>query len=70
MGSVEFARHRLHNVGDSIKISVTGKCCRAGIAEKFEENQFALRIVIDASSSMLFTEEKLNRLSFLCRLLR
>lgn len=71
--SVEFAEHRLHNAGDSIKDIDWKVFARTEklYTKKFEEEtNLRCQIVIDASSSMYFPEEKkqsaLNKIEFSC----
>ncbi|HNE50156.1 MAG: DUF58 domain-containing protein [Chitinophagales bacterium] len=69
--SVEFAEHRLHNPGDSIKDIDWKVYARTEklYTKKFEEEtNLRCQIVIDASSSMYFPKEpeqgKLNKIQF------
>ncbi len=71
--SVEFAEHRLHNVGDSIKDIDWKVFARTEklYTKKFEEEtNLRCQIVIDASSSMYFPQERqkgtLNKIEFSC----
>lgn len=71
--SVEFAEHRLHNIGDSIKDIDWKVFARTEklYTKKFEEEtNLRCQIVIDISSSMLFPQQrekgKLNKLEFSC----
>lgn len=71
--SVEFAEHRLHNVGDSIKDIDWKVFARTEklYTKKFEEEtNLRCQIVIDASSSMYFPQERqkgtLNKMEFSC----
>ncbi|MFN8284085.1 MAG: DUF58 domain-containing protein [Chitinophagales bacterium] len=71
--SVEFAEHRLHNAGDSIKDIDWKVFARTEklYTKKFEEEtNLRCQIVIDASSSMYFPQErengKLNKIEFSC----
>jgi uncharacterized protein (DUF58 family) len=71
--SVEFAEHRLHNTGDSIKDIDWKVFARTEklYTKKFEEEtNLRCQIVIDASSSMYFPKErekgKLNKIEFSC----
>lgn len=71
--SVEFAEHRLHNPGDSIKDIDWKVFARTEklYTKKFEEEtNLRCQIVIDASSSMYFPQEKekgkLNKIEFSC----
>ena len=71
--SVEFAEHRLHNSGDSIKDIDWKVYARTEklYTKKFEEEtNLRCQIVIDASSSMYFPQErekgKLNKIEFSC----
>ena len=71
--SVEFAEHRLHNSGDSIKDIDWKVFARTEklYTKKFEEEtNLRCQIVIDASSSMYFPQErekgKLNKIEFSC----
>jgi uncharacterized protein (DUF58 family) len=69
--SVEFAEHRLHNTGDSIKDIDWKVFARTEklYTKKFEEEtNLRCQIVIDASSSMYFPQERakgrLNKIEF------
>ena len=71
--SVEFAEHRLHNAGDSIKDIDWKVFARTEklYTKKFEEEtNLRCQIVIDASSSMYFPQEKqakeFNKIEFSC----
>ena len=71
--SVEFAEHRLHNVGDSIKDidwKVFARTEKLYTKKFVEETNLRCQIVIDASSSMYFPQEKekgkLNKIEFSC----
>jgi uncharacterized protein (DUF58 family) len=71
--SVEFAEHRLHNVGDSIKDidwKVFARTEKLYTKRFEEETNLRCQIVIDASSSMYFPQErekgKLNKIEFSC----
>ncbi len=71
--SVEFAEHRLHNIGDSIKDIDWKVFARTEklYTKKFEEEtNLRCQIVVDASSSMYFPKEKekgkLNKIEFAC----
>ncbi len=71
--SVEFAEHRLHNPGDSIKDIDWKVFARTEklYTKKFEEEtNLRCQIVIDASSSMYFPKKrekgKLNKIEFSC----
>lgn len=71
--SVEFAEHRLHNTGDSIKDIDWKVFARTEklYTKKFEEEtNLRCQIIIDASSSMYFPLErekgKLNKIEFSC----
>ncbi|MFN8237069.1 MAG: DUF58 domain-containing protein [Chitinophagales bacterium] len=71
--SVEFAEHRLHTVGESIKDIDWKVFARTEklYTKKFEEEtNLRCQIVIDASSSMYFPQErekgKLNKIEFSC----
>ncbi len=71
--SVEFAEHRLHNTGDSIKDIDWKVFARTEklYTKKFEEEtNLRCQIVIDASSSMYFPQEReqgrLNKIEFSC----
>lgn len=67
--SVEFAEHRLYNIGDNLKHidwKVYGRSDKLFIKKYEEETNLRCQIVIDTSSSMLFPEEKNtpNKLQF------
>lgn len=71
--SVEFAEHRLHNPGDSVKDIDWKVYARTEklYTKKFEEEtNLRCQIIIDASSSMYFPKEleqgKLNKIQFSC----
>lgn len=71
--SVEFAEHRLHNAGDSIKDIDWKVFARTEklYTKKFEEEtNLRCQIIIDASSSMYFPEKdgkaKFNKMEFSC----
>lgn len=71
--SVEFAEHRLHNTGDSIKDidwKVFARTEKLYTKRFEEETNLRCQIVIDASSSMYFPQErekgKLNKIEFAC----
>ncbi len=71
--SVEFAEHRLHNAGDSIKDidwKVFARTEKLYTKRFEEETNLRCQIVIDASSSMYFPQErekgKLNKIEFSC----
>ncbi|HNF49840.1 MAG TPA: DUF58 domain-containing protein [Chitinophagales bacterium] len=71
--SVEFAEHRLHNAGDSIKDIDWKVFARTEklYTKKFEEEtNLRCQIIIDASSSMYFPEKdsktKYNKMEFSC----
>ncbi|HPH86908.1 MAG TPA: DUF58 domain-containing protein [Chitinophagales bacterium] len=71
--SVEFAEHRLHNPGDSIKDidwKVFARTEKLYTKRFEEETNLRCQIVIDASSSMYFPQErekgKLNKIEFSC----
>ncbi len=71
--SVEFAEHRLHNPGDSIKDidwKVFARTEKLYTKRFEEETNLRCQIVIDASSSMYFPQErekgKLNKIVFSC----
>ncbi len=69
--SVEFAEHRLYNVGDSIKNidwKVYGRTDKLFVKQFEEETNLRCQIVIDTSSSMYFPKElegsSMNKLQF------
>lgn len=69
--SVEFAEHRLYNVGDNLKHidwKVYGRIDKLFIKKYEEETNLRCQIIIDTSSSMLFPEDsdKPNKLQFSC----
>lgn len=69
--SVEFAEHRLYNVGDNLKHidwKVYGRVDKLFIKKYEEETNLRCQIVVDASSSMLFPEDsdQPNKLQFSC----
>lgn len=69
--SVEFAEHRLYNVGDNLKHidwKVYGRVDKLFIKKYEEETNLRCQIVIDSSSSMLFPADtdKPNKLQFSC----
>lgn len=71
--SVEFAEHRLHNPGDSIKDidwKVFARTEKLYTKRFEEETNLRCQIVIDASSSMYFPQERekgrLNKIEFSC----
>jgi uncharacterized protein (DUF58 family) len=69
--SVEFAEHRLYNVGDNLKHidwKVYGRIDKLFIKKYEEETNLRCQIVIDTSSSMLFPadSDKPNKLQFSC----
>lgn len=71
--SVEFAEHRLHNSGDSIKDidwKVFARTDKMYVKKFEEETNLRCQIVIDSSSSMYFPLEKpndkFNKLQFSC----
>ncbi len=69
--SVEFAEHRLYNVGDNLKHidwKVYGRVDKLFIKKYEEETNLRCQIIIDTSSSMLFPEDsdKPNKLQFSC----
>jgi len=69
--SVEFAEHRLYNVGDNLKHidwKVYGRVDKLFIKKYEEETNLRCQIVIDSSSSMLFPadSDKPNKLQFSC----
>ncbi len=69
--SVEFAEHRLYNIGDNLKHidwKVFGRTDKMFIKKYEEETNLRCQIVIDTSSSMLFPEDKTkaNKLQFSC----
>ncbi|HQG39038.1 MAG TPA: DUF58 domain-containing protein [Chitinophagales bacterium] len=71
--SVEFAEHRLHNPGDSVKDidwKVYARTEKLYTKRFEEETNLRCQIIIDASSSMYFPKEleqgKLNKIQFSC----
>lgn len=69
--SVEFAEHRLYNIGDNLKHidwKVYGRVDKLFIKKYEEETNLRCQIVIDTSSSMLFPIDsgKPNKLQFSC----
>ncbi len=71
--SVEFAEHRLHNIGDSVKDidwKVFARTEKLYTKRFEEETNLRCQIVIDASSSMYFPQERapgvLNKIEFSC----
>lgn len=71
--SVEFAEHRLHNPGDSVKDidwKVYARTEKLYTKKYEEETNLRCQIIIDASSSMYFPKEleqgKLNKIQFSC----
>ena len=72
--SVEFAEHRLYNVGESTKNidwKVYGRSDKLFIKKYEEETNLRCHIIIDTSSSMYFPDEKeckqhkiLNKIQF------
>ncbi len=69
--SVEFAEHRLYNIGDNLKHidwKVYGRVDKLFIKKYEEETNLRCQIVIDSSSSMLFPmdADKPNKLQFSC----
>ena len=61
--SVEFAEHRLYNIGETTKDldwKVYARTDKLFIKKFEEETNLRCQIVIDTSSSMYFPEEKLN----------
>ncbi|MBX7225606.1 MAG: DUF58 domain-containing protein [Chitinophagales bacterium] len=59
--SVEFAEHRLHNTGDSVKDidwKVFARTDKMYVKKFEEETNLRCQIVVDASSSMYFPQEK------------
>jgi len=71
--SVEFAEHRLHNTGDSIKDidwKVFARTEKLYTKRFEEETNLRCQIIIDASSSMYFPKDsgtgKLNKIEFSC----
>ena len=69
--SVEFAEHRLYNLGDNLKHidwKVYGRTDRLFIKKYEEETNLRCQIVLDTSSSMIFPEDpkEYNKLQFSC----
>ena len=69
--SVEFAEHRLYNVGDNLKHidwKVYGRSDKLFVKKFEEETNLRCQLVIDTSSSMLFPsdEDLPNKLQFSC----
>ncbi|MBK7763828.1 MAG: DUF58 domain-containing protein [Bacteroidetes bacterium] len=69
--SVEFAEHRLYNIGDNLKHidwKVYGRVDKLFIKKYEEETNLRCQLVIDTSSSMLFPIDsgKPNKLQFSC----
>ena len=65
--SVEFAEHRLYNTGDSVKNidwKLFAKTDKLFSKRYEEETNLRCQLVIDASSSMYFPDEKYNKLTF------
>jgi len=65
--SVEFAEHRLYNPGESVKNmdwKLFARTDRLFVKKYEEETNLRCHILIDASSSMYFPEEKHNKLRF------
>lgn len=65
--SVEFAEHRLYNTGESTKHvdwKLYGRTDKLFVKRYEEETNLRCQIVIDASSSMYFPDDGLNKLSF------
>lgn len=69
--SVEFAEHRLYNVGDNLKHidwKVFGRSDKLFVKKYEEETNLRCQIVIDTSPSMLYPEDEdmPNKLQFSC----
>jgi uncharacterized protein (DUF58 family) len=69
--SVEFAEHRLYNIGDNLKHidwKVFGRSDKLFIKKYEEETNLRCQIVLDTSSSMFFPEKpsEYNKLEFSC----
>lgn len=69
--SVEFAEHRLYNVGDALRHidwKVYGRTDKLFVKRFEEETNLRCCLVLDTSSSMFFPEDdkKLNKLQFSC----
>ncbi len=69
--SVEFAEHRLYNIGDNLKHidwKVYGRSDKLFIKKFEEETNLRCQLVIDCSSSMLFPQDskQANKLQFSC----
>ncbi|TCD03838.1 DUF58 domain-containing protein [Pedobacter psychroterrae] len=65
--SVEFAEHRLYNVGDSVKNidwKLFAKTDKLFSKRYEEETNLRCQFIIDVSSSMYFPEQEYNKLSF------
>jgi uncharacterized protein (DUF58 family) len=65
--SVEFAEHRIYNVGEPtrhIDWKLYGKTDRLYVKRYEEETNLRCQIVIDDSSSMYFPEKGLNKITF------
>lgn len=65
--SVEFAEHRLYNTGESTKHvdwKLFGRTDRLFVKRYEEETNLRCQIVVDASSSMYFPENSINKLQF------
>lgn len=65
--SVEFVEHRLYNTGESTKHvdwKLFGRTDRLFVKRYEEETNLRCQIVVDASSSMYFPENSINKLQF------
>lgn len=65
--SVEFAEHRIYNIGDSVKNidwKLFAKTDKLFSKRYEEETNLRCQFVIDTSSSMYFPEDKYNKLTF------
>ncbi|HEY1010129.1 MAG: DUF58 domain-containing protein [Daejeonella sp.] len=65
--SVEFAEHRLYNMGDSIKNidwKLYGRTDKLFVKRFEEETNLRCQIVMDVSSSMYYPEKSFNKLLF------
>lgn len=65
--SVEFAEHRLYNTGESTKHvdwKLFGRTDRLFVKRYEEETNLRCQLVVDASSSMYFPENSINKLQF------
>lgn len=65
--SVEFAEHRLYNTGESTKHvdwKLFGRTDKLFVKRYEEETNLRCQLVIDASSSMYFPENSVNKLQF------